>query len=207
MKVLFQGDSVTDAGRDYNDIHNMGLGYPKYASEMISNRHPGTQFEFVNLGIGGNRVSDLYNRLERDFIEINPDVVSVMIGVNDTWHCSYEKCWMSNEEYETYYGNVLHTIKERTHAKILMIEQYLLPVEDKEFFRFDVDAKIQVTRKLARLYADEYIPLDGIFAEHCIHESPLAWSPDGVHPNEAGSRLIAGYYADAFDRIFLSLNK
>jgi lysophospholipase L1-like esterase len=78
-------------------------------------------------------------------------------------------------------------------------------VDDKNFFRVDLDPKIQVTRKLAREFADAFIPLDGIFASNCIGVTPTLWAADGVHPTEAGARLIADYYADAFDKIFASM--
>ena len=86
MKILFQGDSVTDAGRDRSDPHDMGNGYPRYASAMIQDSFPDTEFEFFNLGISGNRTEHLVERLEADFMEIQPDIVSILIGVNDVWH-------------------------------------------------------------------------------------------------------------------------
>lgn len=202
MKILFQGDSITDAGRDRSDIHNMGGGYPKYASELIKNRHPGTDFEFINLGVGGDRAESLRARWDEECIKHQPDVVSILIGINDTWHRSAEKNWMPHEYFEECYRSLLTDIKEKTNAKIIILEQFLLPVEDKEFFHIDLDPKIQVTRKLAREFADVFIPTDGIFAAACIGEAPTAWAADGVHPTEAGARLIASHYADAFDKIF-----
>jgi len=210
MKILFQGDSITDAGRDYGDMHNLGNGYPKYTAELIKNRHPETEFEFVNLGISGHRAENLRERWQRDCIDIQPDVVSILIGVNDTWHNSgffggTEPNWMPNEYFEECYRSILTDIKEKTNAKIIMIEQFLLYTPDKDFFHVDLDAKIQITRKLAREFADVFIPMDGLFASHCVGTEPTKWAADGVHPTEAGARLIAGYYADAFDKIYTSI--
>lgn len=206
MKILFQGDSITDMGRDRNDIHNMGAGYPKFTAELIKNRHPATEFEFVNLGISGNRAENLRDRWTADCVEIQPDVVSILIGVNDTWHRAAEKNWMPHEYFEECYRYCLTEIREKTNAKIIMLEQFLLPTPDKEFFRFDLDPKIQITRKLAREFADAFIPCDGLFAANCLSGvAPTCWAPDGVHPSEAGARLMAGWYADAFDRIFASI--
>lgn len=205
MKILFQGDSITDAGRDYSDIHNLGGGYPKYTAELIKNRHPGTEFEFIDLGISGNRAENLRDRWQKDCIDYQPDLVSILIGINDTWHRAGDKNWMPHEYFEECYRCILTEIKQKTNAKILILEQFLLPVADKEFFHVDLDPKIQVTRRLAREFADAFIPLDGIFASHCIGETPTAWAADGVHPTEAGARLIAGYYADVFDKLFVGL--
>ncbi len=205
MKILFQGDSITDAGRDRSDIHNLGNGYPKYTAELIRNRHPGTDFEFINLGISGNRAENLRDRWQEDCIAHQPDLVSILIGVNDTWHRSGDKNWMPHDYFEECCRYCLTEIKEKTNAKIIILEQFLIPVPDKEFFRVDLDPKIQVTRKLAREFADAFIPLDGILASQCIGEKPTVWAADGVHPTEAGARLIAGYYADAFDKLFASM--
>ena len=86
MKILFQGDSITDAGRDRADSHDLGKGYPKYAAEFIRSAHPEIEFEFIDLGISGNQTKDLVARLEADFVDVQPDIVSIMIGINDVWH-------------------------------------------------------------------------------------------------------------------------
>lgn len=201
MRILFQGDSITDAGRDRSDIHNLGFGYPLYAAKFISEEHPETEFEFVNLGISGNQTIDLVNRLQSDFIDIQPDIVSIHIGVNDTWHRAETRSWLDNDVFEANYRKVLTEIKEKTNAKILIIEQFLLPVADKEFFRVDLNRKIDITRKLAREFADYYIPLDGIMAKACVDKDMYHWSEDGVHPNANGSEFIGRLYANAISEM------
>ena len=105
MKILFQGDSVTDAGRDRSNPHDMGEGYPRYASAMIQDSYPDTGFEFVNLGISGNRTADLVSRLESDFVDVQPDIVSVMIGINDVWHhYSFTYIETTDAEFEALLG-------------------------------------------------------------------------------------------------------
>lgn len=201
MKILFQGDSITDAGRDRSDPHNLGQGYPLYAAEFIKKDFPDIDFEFIDLGISGNQTKDLVERLQADFIDINPDIVSIHIGVNDTWHHAADRSWIPNEIFEERYRKVLSEIKEKTNAKILIIEQYLLAVSDKEFFREDLNSKIDVTRKLAREFADYYIPLDGLLAQACIGIEPTHWSDDGVHPNKNGAEFIGRLYADAIKKM------
>lgn len=199
MRILFQGDSITDADRDRTDYHNLGEGYPFYAAEYIKAENPHMDFEFINLGISGNQTLDLVNRLQSDFIDIQPDLVSIHIGINDTWHRAESREWLDNGVFEANYRKVLTEIKEKTNAKIMMIEAFLLPSADKDYFRIDLNGKIDIERKLAREFADYYIPLDGLFAQACVGQSPLHWSADAVHPNKNGAEFIGRIYADAFN--------
>ena len=190
MKVLFQGDSITDAGRDYADPHHLGDGYPKYPDET---------FEFINLGISGNRTTDLLERWQKDCIAVQPDVLSILIGINDTWRRYDSNLPMTVEEYEANYRRLVQDVKENTKAKLLLLEPFLLHADPaKECFREDLDPKILAARRVARDYADMFLPLDGLLAAASVIEEPSHWSGDGVHPNEAGSRLIGRYYAEAF---------
>ena len=197
MKILFQGDSITDADRNRYNIHDLGNGYPKYAAKYLTDYFPSIDFEFIDLGISGNQTIDLVNRLESDFIDIQPDIVSILIGVNDTWHRAESREWLSDEEFENRYRTVLDAIKKETNAKIVMLEQFLLPAEDKLYFREDLDPKIQIVRKLAREYADLFIPLDGILAAACIKTDWRAFSEDGVHLTYSiGADFVGHIYAD-----------
>jgi len=201
MKILFQGDSITDAGRDRNDIHNLGGGYPKYAAELIREAYPDAEFEFINLGISGNRAENLRDRWTEDAINHQPDVISILIGINDTWHRAANKDWMPHEYFEECYRGILERLKKETNAKIIILEQFLLPVPDKEFFHVDLDPKIQITRKLAREYADVFVPLDGLFAAASVEAPATDFAGDGVHPVEKGKKLIAEHYLEAFKKL------
>lgn len=196
VKLLFQGDSITDAGRRREDIHDLGRGYPLYAAELLKNKYPEIEFEFIDLGISGNQTKDLVERLETDFIEIQPDIVSVLIGINDIWHHADDKSWIPDEVFEQRYRTVLSAIREKTNAKIMIMEPFLIPAEDKLFFREDLAPKIELVRKLAREYADVYLPTDGLLQSAFIGDEPLSYAADGVHPTEKGARYIGGLYAE-----------
>ena len=131
MKILFQGDSITDAGRDRANIHDLGHGYPLYTAKVIREAFPDRDFEFIDLGISGNRAENLRDRWTEDAINIQPDVISILIGINDTWHRAAEKNWMPHEYFEECYRGILERLKKETHAKIIMLEQVLLSVPDK----------------------------------------------------------------------------
>lgn len=201
MKILFQGDSITDCNRNYDDKHDLGNGYPKFAAPLIKEKFKNREFEFINLGISGNQTKDLVARLDSDFIAIQPDIVSILVGINDVWHYSEDKKWLYNEKFEENYTTILSALKNKTTAKIIMIEPFLIPVEDKLFFREDLDPKIQIIRKLAREYADVYIPTDGLFAAAFIGNNPADFAPDGVHPSEKGAKFIAEHYLKAISKL------
>lgn len=199
MKILFQGDSVTDAGRDRSDPHDMGNGYPRFASAMIQDSFPDTEFEFVNLGISGNRTEHLVERLEADFIEIQPDIVSILIGVNDVWHhYAFEYVETTDEQFEKNYRVVLDALKTRTNARILMIQPFLLETVDpaKQELCEELTRKQAIVKKLADEYADAYLPLDEIFHTE-TEEEPAYYAADGVHPTPDGACYIGEAYLGA----------
>jgi len=197
MKILFQGDSITDAGRDHSNPHHLGEGYPKYAAQGMQEAFPDVDFEFIDLGISGNQTKDLVARLQSDFVDVQPDIVSILIGINDVWHHAAEKDWIPNEVFEERYRTVLEAIKTQTKAKILMLEPFLIPVADKQVFWEDLPEKINIIRKLAREYADAYLALDGRLNEAFIGTAPTAFAADGVHPTEMGARYIGSQYVEA----------
>ena len=205
MRLLFQGDSITDAGRNKEDLHDLGHGYPLYAAKFIKEAFPEADIEFIDKGISGNQTKDLVDRLNEDFVDLQPDLVSIMIGVNDTWHHAADKSWIPNEVFEERYRTVLEALKTKTKAKIVIIEPFLIPVEDKLFFREDLDPKIQVIRKLAREYADVYIPTDGLLASAYIGNDPLKFAEDGVHPTAFGAEFIGKMYLDYTKKLISTL--
>ena len=199
MKILFQGDSVTDAGRDRSNPADMGEGYPRYASAMIQDSFSDTDFEFVNLGISGNRTEHLVERLEADFIEIQPDIVSILIGVNDVWHhYAFEYVETTDQQFEENYRKVLDAIKSRTNARILMIQPFLLETVDpvKQELCEELERKKAIVKKLADEYADAYLPLDEVL-HGMTEEEPAYYAADGVHPTPDGACCIGEAYLGA----------
>ena len=203
MKILFQGDSITDAGRDKRNYHDMGKGYPKYASELIAEAHPDTEFEFINFGIGGNRTCQLFDRIYLDAIAFQPDVISILIGINDIWHrYNKESIATTDEQLALNYRCILERIKKETSAKIMILSPYVLDCDDKDAMKEDLKTVLPIIRKLADEYADVYVPLDEHFADAIkTQPEPKFYSADGVHPNANGSAFIGKLYAEAIEAI------
>lgn len=207
IKLVFQGDSITDAGRDKRNYHDMGPGYPKYATEAMRANHPDVEFEFFNFGISGNRTSQLFDRLYKDGLAFQPDVISILIGINDIWHrYGAEKIATTDAQLELNYRSILERIRRETNAKIVMLSPYLLDAEPKEGMRDDLARALPIIRKLADEFADVYVPLDKHF-EEALKTAPeaLYYSADGVHPNENGRKFIGELYAEAIKPLIESL--
>ena len=199
IKIVFQGDSITDAGRDKRNYHHMGNGYPKYASEVLRETMPDVEFEFLNFGISGNRTCQLFDRLYADGLAFEPDMISILIGINDIWHrYGSGKIATTDEQIATNYRAILARIKRETNAKIVMLAPYILDTEDKEPMREDLGRVLPIIRSLAEEFADVYIPLDELFEEALkTQPEPKFYSGDGVHPNANGAEFIGKHYAEA----------
>ncbi|RTE10850.1 SGNH/GDSL hydrolase family protein [Paenibacillus whitsoniae] len=196
--VLFQGDSITDFGRNREDGHDLGSGYAMMASAIFSSNYPEKQVKFINRGIGGNRVTDLQQRWEQDCLDLNPTWVSIYIGINDTWRRYSHNDPTSVETFTQGYRNLIEQTKEKLDAKLVLIEPFVLPLpEDSKQWREDLDPKINAVRELAREYHALLVPLDGLFAAASVHAPPAFWTTDGVHPSPAGHALIAKAWLDA----------
>jgi len=195
--VLFQGDSVTDCGRDYSDLNSFGCGYPLKVSQYFNTFLSNKNVKFINKGISGSRAIDLKARWRQDCIDLKPDYVSIMIGINDCWRRYDNNEITTAEAFENNYRFILNEIKTKTNAKIIILEPYVLPVTlDKITWREDLDPKIQKARQLAREFNAIYIPLDGLFASQISNINPEQFSQDGVHPTDMGHAFIAKTFID-----------
>jgi lysophospholipase L1-like esterase len=193
--VLFQGDSVTDRGRDRSDPYGLGGGYPARVAAVYNALFPGSGAVFLNRGISGNRVGDLLARYEADFLAPAPDVLSILIGINDTWRRYDNNDPTAPEAFEATYRTLLTRIRrDMPRVRLLLIEPFVLPVPpDRLRWREDLDPKIHAVRRLAAAFADAYLPADGLLAGYLAAGlAPSDIAADGVHPTDAGHGLLAG---------------
>jgi acyl-CoA thioesterase I len=196
--ALFQGDSITDAGRSREDLNDLGRGYPLLAAAWYQSMHPEQEVRFINRGIGGHRAADLLARWQEDCVALKPTLVSILIGINDTWRRYDSNRPTSADDFESSYRGVLEMTRKSTDARILMMEPFVLPCPtDRCAWREDLDPKIQVVRTLAREFDAVLVPLDGLFAQAATRREPEFWAADGVHPTPAGHALIARAWLDA----------
>lgn len=195
--VLFQGDSITDCGRNREDVNSLALGYPQKVAQIYQTLFQDYEVTFINKGISGNKTCDLLDRYEEDFKAIQPDFISILIGINDVWRKYDSNDPTSQEAFKANYRKLLLDIKkDMPDTKIMLIEPFVLhSLPDRILWHEDLDPKIQIIRELASEFADYYLPMDGIFAKLCSNTyQPQQLALDGVHPTDLGHSIIAYEY-------------
>lgn len=197
--ILFQGDSITDAGRDKkrqaaNDPRSLGVGYPAHTAGGILRDHASLGLQVHNRGISGNKVPDLDARWDKDCLDLKPDVLSILIGVNDIWHKLNGRYDGTPEVYRDGFAALLErTKKALPDTKLVICEPFVLrcgAVNDSWFPEFET------RRKFAREVADGagalWVPFQEMFDEAVASGTkPEYWAGDGVHPSVAGHALMA----------------
>jgi len=190
-KILFQGDSITDAGRMY-DPRGLGEGYVAMVVDQFSVRRPDLQVTFLNRGVSAERVRDLRDRWQEDCLSLEPDVVSILIGINDALGTLFWGEFTSLESFQADYSSILELTRQKLDAQIILLEPFLLPVsKDLMAYRKVVDSRIEIVRKLSEKFETMLVRLDSVFSEAMKREKQEFWSVDGVHPTAAGHGLIA----------------
>ena len=209
MKILFYGESITDMGRNREGEHptfKMGMGYPNYIAGELSYEEP-ENYEFINRGISGNRIVDLYARIKADVWNFQPDVLSILIGVNDVWHEWGNQNGVELDRFEKMYRILLDDTKAKLpNVKIILCEPFILQGEatdgDERWAHFlQVKEYAKVVKKLAEEYGTYYVALQDKFDEVAQKHGVTYYLYDGVHPAPAGARLIANEWLKVFRQI------
>jgi len=202
MRIVFQGDSITDWYRDREDFHSLGKGYPVFCAQMLRDTNPETEFEFINRGISGDHVDEVLKRWESECLEYNPDIVTLLVGINDVGSEASNLPGYSSEQFERDYRKMMEMLKAKLNCKLIIMEPFMLRNDPNFGIRYPILAeRIEIIRRIAKEYADRYIALDGIFAEKYIIEDAEFWSPDGVHPSDEGAKVIAKALCETINSI------
>ncbi|HEY6728317.1 MAG TPA: SGNH/GDSL hydrolase family protein [Polyangiaceae bacterium] len=205
--VLFQGDSITDAGRvrgnqNPNDPAAMGRGYAFLAMCRLLAARPQADMLVYNRGISGNRVPDLEARWQRDCVDLKPDLVSILIGINDLWHRLGGSSHGTPKSYETEFGALLtRTRTALPEARLVLCEPFVLEtgVVD-ESWSSEFDERRAIAESLAQRHAATWVPFHATFRSAVARDTdPAYWADDGVHPTPAGHQLMADVW---YERVF-----
>ena len=222
MKIVFFGDSITEMGRNRelnkpSDIESYGSGFPIFVANNLYKKHP-EKYEVINRGISGNTVAHLYSRVKQDVWNLNPDVLNILVGVNDVAHEINWKGGVSISRFEKTYRNIIEeTIEQFPNIKIVLCEPFFLKgsaTENTEeipdrYERFlQVYDYAKVVAKLAKEYNLYFLPLQERLNEAAKKYGTKPFLFDGVHPMISGAGLIADAWTKLFEEeIEPSLNK
>jgi lysophospholipase L1-like esterase len=200
--ILFQGDSITDAGRKKevtapNDTKALGTGYAAMIAGPILLAHGELGLQCHNRGISGNKIPDLAARWDTDVIALKPDVLSIMIGVNDLWHTFAfgNKYKATIDDYETGYRALIErTLKEVPGVRIVICEPFTTRTSDdfKPLAQFRA-----VSKKLAEEKQLTFVPFQALFDEAVKAAPAEFWLWDGIHPSVSGHAIMADFWRKA----------
>lgn len=202
--IVFQGDSITDAGRSKDDQranvpHSLGSGYVGLVAAQLLGENPAGELEIHNRGISGHKVFQLAERWQEDAIELEPDILSILIGVNDFWHTLSHDYDGTVEIYERDYRVLLDRTREALpDVRLVIGEPFIVTggtAIDEQWE--DFSAYQSAAAQIARDYDAAWVPYQDVFDE-ALEEGPASyWAPDGVHPSLAGNYLMAQAWLDA----------
>ncbi|MGC0417901.1 SGNH/GDSL hydrolase family protein [Embleya sp. AB8] len=191
--LLFIGDSITDAGRDRADPASLGEGYVHEIARTLRGRAPdGPGPRIINRGINGHRVYDLESRWSTDVIDHRPTVVTVKIGINDTWR-RYDRNLLSPvDEFEACLDRLLAATARQLSARLVVITPFLLPIgPDQERWFEDLSPRTDAVLRAAVHNAAHVVRADLVLPRAAQDRESRELAPDGVHPSPLGHRLIA----------------
>jgi lysophospholipase L1-like esterase len=204
--ILFQGDSITDAKRDRakeNEVNTaalLGNGYPLFTAAGILANHAAKDLQIYNRGISGNKVYQLAERWDKDCIDLKPNLLSILIGVNDFWHAKLGRYEGTVATYETDYRALLTRTKQALpEVKIVICEPFIVhggsALDDT--WESGFAPYRNVARKLAREFDLTFVPFQAVYNEALTQAGSKYWSTDGVHPTMAGAQLMAQAWTKA----------
>lgn len=205
--ILFQGDSITDCGRG----NGLGSGYPLFVTATLNSEYP-NEYNFINKGISGNRIVDVYARIKADIINLKPDYMSILIGVNDVWHEISHQNGVDADKFYKIYCMLIEEIKEALpNIKIMILEPFCLRAlatdntEEQpnkwETFTTEVKKRAEKAKAVAEKYGLTFITLQDKFDAAALLAENDYWLSDGVHPTPAGHNVIKNEWIKAFGEL------
>ena len=184
--IVFIGDSITDAERHRQAYKPLGYGYVHFVGNLLWARRPELNLSIINTGVSGDTIRDLEPRWERDCLAHRPNIVSVLVGINDVWQLTMEPALAQTastpSEYEVTYGELLSRTKKRYDCQFVLMEPFMF-CRDRDNTVFNaLMPYIEIVRGLAAKYNAVLVPLQQEIDRQIAEVPPEKWSADAVHP-------------------------
>jgi lysophospholipase L1-like esterase len=208
MKILFQGDSITDAFRkpdEINPAYQLGNGYVFLIAAQLAARFPAKHWDFVNRGVSGNKILDLKNRWTNDVLAIRPDVLTIFVGVNDTLAAMQGQPSTNEQEFASAYQFLLQETRQHLpDTRFVLMEPFLLEVgEVRKSWCDHLRSRQLLVQAIASETMSDFVPTQQIFDNASKIREPAFWSYDGIHPTHAGFQLLADAWLEVFEKMRL----
>jgi lysophospholipase L1-like esterase len=199
--IVFTGDSITAADRHRQAYRPLGFGYVHFAGNLLLARNPALDLKVVNTGVSGDTVTDLGDRWQRDCIAHRPNVLSVLVGINDVWRRTMEPDMAeraaSPTDFELTYDQLLAQAKRECRCRLVLMEPFLFCRDrENEVFR-TLMPYLEAVRILAKKHEATLVPLQREIDRQIVEIPPERWSPDTVHPYLWAHAWIAQQWLDA----------
>lgn len=206
--ILFQGDSITDCQRERrlqdqpNNRLALGSGYALHIASRQLSDYPTAGLSFYNMGISGNRIVDAYARWKADTLALQPTVISILLGVNDTWHDKAKDIanGVEPERYAQIYELLLEwTRKVLPEVNLVLCEPFMLPCgQVQREWQDEIRQRGDMVRNLAERFDAVFIPFQQLFDKVQDLAPAEYWSVDGIHPTAAGHQKMADFWMEQF---------
>jgi lysophospholipase L1-like esterase len=185
--ILFIGDSITDAGCKLLAYRPLGFGYVHFAANALLAKYPHLNLNIINSGVSGNTIEDLQRRWQKDCIRHKPDILSILIGVNDLWRQHIESKRLSEavylDQFRSIYHHLLSEAKQHCNCQLILAEPFMFCCDDPQNQMFTgLRAYIDVVHKMADEFDAALVPLQSCIDEQIKKVPPDKWSDDSVHP-------------------------
>jgi len=203
--IVFQGDSITDAGRNRQEQGQanagLGTGYAYFTTAQLRLDHPAQNLQCFNRGISGNRITDLYARIREDILNLKPQLLSILIGVNDTWHGFMYNGGVSVSKFEHLYRQLLTEVRaELPQVQLVLCEPFVLKCGVvKAGWIKEMAHRSVIVKNLAGEFGATFVPFQAEFDRAVKLAPPAYWAADGVHPTPAGHLLMTRAWLKAVE--------
>lgn len=205
-RIVFAGDSVTDMGSEQpvgeGLFENVGHSYVRVVENMLAVYYPELSIRVTNSGISGNTSRDLLARFDRDVVNLNPDWVSICIGINDVWRQFDTPAIVSGQvmpdEYEKNVEEMILRVKDKVKG-VFILSPYIMEPNSEDKMRHRMNEYVEICRKLAEKHGCVFVDFQKMYEKYCSikHSSYIAW--DRIHPNQIGATLMAREFLKVCD--------
>jgi lysophospholipase L1-like esterase len=199
--IVFIGDSITDADRNFHHYKPFGFGYVNFVANFLLGKYPEYNLNIINTGVSGDTITDLKARWQKDCLDHNPDILSILIGVNDVWYqfdtAAELPYAVMLDEYQTTYRQLLTMVKQKCNSQLVICEPFMFCDDYNDPTFAHLRRYIEAVHRIAEDFDAVHVPLQKAIDERIKEVPPQKWSADSVHPEIWAHAWLAQQWINA----------